>query len=74
MRRSSPWACESLLVTFCASSWSFHRSGWPAWSSRSAISVRSAGRSDTASMLSRVLESSLMSAAASAFTTLQATR
>ena len=31
-RRSSPWACASRLVTFCAASGSFHRSGCPAWS------------------------------------------
>ena len=31
-RRSSPWTCDSRLVTFWAASGSSHRSGWPACS------------------------------------------
>src|SRR5690606_11426441 len=45
----------------------------PAWSERSAISARSAGRSATASMFSRAAERSFRSAATSGFTTLQVT-
>ena len=48
-------ACGTGLVTFCAASWSFQRSGAAACSSRSATSARSFGRSSTLSMLPSVV-------------------
>ena len=71
---SSVCACESLLVTFCAFSWSFHRSGTLAASESSAMVALSLSTSMTASMLVRVVSRAFTAAASSRFTSGQPTR